>query len=592
MTKAHPTESRHRRVKRRRSSPLVALLHPHRGAVSSLAATSFLGASLEAAFLVLITGTMMALVSGNDHVGPLWGMSIKLTTAVAAAVALVFVRLAFAALAVKLSADLTARVTIAQRRRLADSYLLSSWAVQQAEPTGRLQELLTTFVTRVTGAVATVTQAITALLSLLAFLGAGLIVDPLATLAVIVALGVLGAILGPLRQRTRRMSRRWSRANLEFANRVAELGTLGLEMHTYGLADRFRSRIDDLTRQTARWQRRVQILTGSMSPVYATLAYLAILAGVILLLQVGPSRVASTGAVLLLMLRSLSYGQVLASASGSLASSVPFIDQLGAIEAKYAGSPSPSGSVQPAATAPIVARDVGFDYVEGRPALVGLNFTLDHGDVLGVIGPSGAGKSTLAELILGLREPTSGTLSVAGEPMEVIDRQWWSSRVSLVAQDALLITGTVAENIRFFRDTISDSQLREAAARANLIKEIEALPEGFDTHLGERGSQLSGGQRQRLSIARALAGQPDLLVLDEPTSALDSHSESMIRAALADLKGELTMVIIAHRLSTLDFCDRIMVLEDGRMTALETPTELRSRSAFYREALAISGITQ
>ena len=164
--------------------------------------------------------------------------------------------------------------------------------------------------------------------------------------------------------------------------------------------------------------------------------------------------------------------------------------------------------------------------------------------------------------------------------------------MAFVAQDANLFTGTVAENIRFFRERLSDDVLRDAARQANVLADIEALPNGFDTHLGERGSQLSGGQRQRLSIARALAGKPDLLILDEPTSALDGQSEALIRDSLAALHGQLSVVIIAHRMSTLDICDRIMVIESGRMTALDEPSALRTDSDFYRNALAVAGISQ
>ena len=158
-------------------------------------------------------------------------------------------------------------------------------------------------------------------------------------------------------------------------------------------------------------------------------------------------------------------------------------------------------------------------------------------------------------------------------------------------QAAVLFTGTVAENIRFFREGLDDDALRRAAAQANFLRDISALPQGFDTHLGERGSQLSGGQRQRLSIARALVGEPDLLVLDEPTSALDGQSEALIRKTLVDLHGRVTVVIIAHRMSTLDLCDRIAVVEDGRLTGLGTPEAVRATNAFYREALAVAGLT-
>ena len=131
----------------------------------------------------------------------------------------------------------------------------------------------------------------------------------------------------------------------------------------------------------------------------------------------------------------------------------------------------------------------------------------------------------------------------------------------------------------------------EAASRAaHLHPDIEAIRDGYDAQVGERGDHLSGGQRQRLSIARALLGRPEMIILDEPTSALDVRSESLIRITLDELRGEVTIIVIAHRLSTLDICDRIMVIQDGRLRAFDDPDVLASNSEFYRDTLELSGL--
>ena len=154
---------------------------------------------------------------------------------------------------------------------------------------------------------------------------------------------------------------------------------------------------------------------------------------------------------------------------------------------------------------------------------------------------------------------------------------------AIVPQEPRLLHGTIAENIRFFRD-LSDEAIEAAAEGANIASFIRSLPHGFDSAVGELGQNLSGGQRQRICIARALAGNPQLLVLDEPTSALDGESEAAIQATLSDLKGQVTMFIVAHRLSTLSICDRIMVVEGGRIADLAQPTELLERSTYFSEA--------
>jgi ATP-binding cassette subfamily B protein len=573
-----------------RSSVMSDLVSAHRARVALLATVSFVGALLEAFFLVVITGVAMALVAGDVAVGPVLGRSISIGSALVLGLVVLVTRLGLNIVGVRTSARLTADVTSEQRHLLSHAYLEASWSVQQSEPAGRLQELLTSFVQRVNQTMMTLTQAITALLSLIAFMGTGLVVDAASTVAVLVALALVGAVLTPLRRRIRGRSQLSAHAGLEFAKAVSEFGSLGLEMQTFGVQTRFAQRIDELTQETTETQRKVQTLTGSLAPVYMTLAYAAVLAGVAILTVVESDNLAVIGAVMLLMLRSLSYGQQLAAATGQMAANAPFLQSIRETVERYRAFSASSGTVIPGAVTPLEARDVEFAYVAERPALCKATFQLNEGEVVGVIGPSGAGKSTLAQLLLGLREPSAGSVRVGGVNLREVDRSWWSGHVAFVAQDALLFTGTVAENIRFFRDGIDDDALRRSAAQANVLTDIEALPEGFDTHLGERGSQLSGGQRQRLSIARALVGAPQLLVLDEPTSALDGRSEALIRDTLAGLRGKVTVVIIAHRMSTLDICDRIMVIEGGRVTAFDTPASLHANSDFYQSAMAMAGI--
>jgi len=558
--------------------------------MARLAVVSFLGALLEAFFLVIVTGLGMALVGGKSMVGPFLGQSLGAGIAIAAGAVVLVMRVVLNLWAVRISAHMTARVTTDQRLAASHAYLGASWAVQQAEPAGRLQELLTSFVNRVTNAVSVLTQGITALLSLFAFMGASLAVDPLATLAVIAVLSLVGTILVPLRRRIRTRSLELAASNLAFSNAVAELGALGLEMQTFGVQRRFADRIDALTRQAAERQRQVESLSGSMAPIYMSVAYAALLAAIAILSVVGFSNLTAVGAIMLLMLRSLNYGQQLASAWGSLAAQSPFLERLERSVGAYRASAASGGEARPRAATPIEARGVEFYYRANQPALTGVNFQIGAGEVIGVIGPSGAGKSTLAQLLLGLRDPVKGAVLADGVDLRHVDRDWWSNRVAFVAQEAQLLTGTVAENLRFFRQGIDDAALLRAAEQANILADVEALPQGFNTHVGERGSQLSGGQRQRLSIARALAASPELLVLDEPTSALDGISESLIRDTLAALRGRVTVVVIAHRMSTLEICDRIMVIEGGRVSAFETPQVLHRSSGFYQRAMAIAGI--
>ena len=571
-------------------SALWRLGRGHRGRILLLAAASFGAAMVEAVFLVLVTGLLLALTGGRDVIGPVAGRELGIDVALVAALVGLVLRFALNMLALRESAALSAFVRTSQRRRLAHAYLGAAWSVHQQEPSGRLQELLTSFVARVLVAVAAATQGLTAALSVVAFLGAGLVIQPLATFAVLGFLAVLAALLGPLRGAIRRAAVRSSEADLDFATSVAELGGLGREMQVFGARRAFLDRVDGLTDVATERQRRVQVLYGSLAPTYTFFAYGAVLAAITGLSLVDAQDLTTVGAVTLLMLRSLTYGQQLVSVHGTVVSSLPALEEVEATARRYESIPAPAGDRRPDSVLPVVVESAGFSYDGERPTLSDVDLTLGAGEILGVIGPSGAGKSTMAQLLLGLREPVTGSITVAGVPLTEVDRDWWTGQVSFVPQDPALFTGTVADNIRFFRDGIDDDALRRAAEQANVLDDVLALPLGFDTHLGERGSALSGGQRQRVSIARALAGSPTLVVLDEPTSALDGHSEGLIRETILGLRGRVSVVVIAHRMSTIDMCDRIMVVEHGRVTALDSPAALMASSDFYRRALATAGI--
>jgi ATP-binding cassette, subfamily B, bacterial len=208
--------------------------------------------------------------------------------------------------------------------------------------------------------------------------------------------------------------------------------------------------------------------------------------------------------------------------------------------------------------------------------------------MVGVIGRTGAGKSTLASVLLGLLQPSQGTVSVGGVELERIDADDWHARTAWVGQDPRLLTGTVRDNIRFLRTEITDAAIEHAAASAGLSEELQRWPAGLDHNVGPAGAALSGGERQRVALARALAGNPDLIVLDEPTSALDVHTEEAVRQALNVARADRIVVIIAHRLSTVRACDRIAVLQAGRLEAVDAPAALESSNTYFREALAAS----
>ncbi|MBQ8104990.1 MAG: ATP-binding cassette domain-containing protein [Afipia sp.] len=232
--------------------------------------------------------------------------------------------------------------------------------------------------------------------------------------------------------------------------------------------------------------------------------------------------------------------------------------------------------------------DVAFDNVRfsypTRPdhlAVDGVSFAVKAGEKVAVVGPSGAGKSTLFHLLLRFYDPASGVISVDGVPIREADPSAVRSRIALVPQDSAVFATSARENIRFGRPDASDAEVARAADLAHATEFITRLPQGFDTQLGERGVTLSGGQRQRIAIARAILRDAPLLLLDEATSSLDAESETLVQTALEELMSHRTTLVIAHRLATVLSCDRILVMENGRIVEQGTHASLVAANGLY-----------
>jgi ATP-binding cassette subfamily B protein len=231
----------------------------------------------------------------------------------------------------------------------------------------------------------------------------------------------------------------------------------------------------------------------------------------------------------------------------------------------------------------VAFESVGFSY-PARPdvrVLGGISFRVRPGEKVALVGPSGAGKSTIFHLLLRFYDPASGTITFDGVPLTDADPFALRQRIALVPQDPVVFGGSIGENIRFGRPQASDAEVAKAADLALASEFIHRLPQGFETPVGERGVTLSGGQRQRIAIARAILRDAPLLLLDEATSSLDAESETLVKAALEHLMQERTTLVIAHRLATVQSCDRILVMEAGRIVEEGTHERLAAGGGLY-----------
>lgn len=213
----------------------------------------------------------------------------------------------------------------------------------------------------------------------------------------------------------------------------------------------------------------------------------------------------------------------------------------------------------------IELKDVNFSYNNGVPVLRETHFTIEKGKVTAIAGTSGAGKTTLVDLLLRHYDPSQGEILVDGVDLKELDLASWRGAIGVVSQDVFLFHDTVAYNISLGRPGVTEEDIKRAAKQAYAHNFVEQLPQGYDTPIGDRGWNLSGGERQRVSLARAILMKPEILILDEATSSLDLESERLIQDSLEEIKATCTLVVVAHRLSTVRDADRIIVMQDGKV---------------------------
>jgi ATP-binding cassette subfamily B protein len=440
--------------------------------------------------------------------------------------------------------------------------------------------LLTSHVTKATLGVVYIDHLITSSCCLIVLSVSGLALSPLLALALGGFILILAIPLGPMKRRTRDAAEKHSAADRDFAVSMAEIVEQSRETDLFDVTEPLIDHYQQLDHEVAVSNRLIHFMSFALPAAYVAVGIIGFAGALALVELFAPSNLTAIGAMVMLLLRSIAYGQISQNSLQGLGEVGPYIVQMEKHRAEYIGRRRKFGSTPLSEVKWLELKSVSYSYGDDHPALNELDLRIDQGEKIGVAGPSGSGKSTLAQILLRLRVPSSGSYEINGIDASSYDREAWARRVAMVPQDPVFLDGTAADNIRFFRSWITDEDIRAAARAAHIEDELLAMPQGYDTRLTGLSVGLSGGQQQRLTIARALAGRPALLVLDEPTSALDSRSERLFRESIDELPGDTTVVVVAHRASTLHICDRILVLEGGSITGFDRPGALQRQWAF------------
>jgi len=407
------------------------------------------------------------------------------------------------------------------------------------------------------------------------------------TLAVLAAYGLISALLRRTVATVRRHAARSTSAAVELSERATEFLQAVRVIHLFARQGEAARDVTHLTRREMAGRWRATLWTKSVEPITEMLAMVGIgaflIGGYLVLVPRGLTTLPLLIAFLLALYRVAPRFQSLYSHWAGLVAMAPSVRRVAEILRETEEHPIRIGGRPfPGLRRAIEFRRVTLRYrPEEPPAVSELSFTIPRGRCVALVGSSGAGKSTIADLLLGLYAPTSGSVLADEIDIATLEPASWRARLGVVSQEPFLFHASIRENIAFGNPQADMDAIIAAARAAHAEEFISRLAEGYDTVIGDRGFRLSGGQRQRIALARALVREPDILVLDEATSALDSESEQHIQLALEEQRGARTVLVIAHRLSTVVRADRIMVVAEGALVEQGTHDELLAHGGIY-----------
>ncbi len=487
--------------------------------------------------------------------------------------------------------DMQKKYVAAWQQRLVSDFLAADWSYFAAQKHGQLVNFVLVECPRLGAALFGILQLIVAGVVLCIYLVVAVIVSWKVTLFLAAGSLILLALGRPIRRATRRYGSELAQINANVATTLNEVLS-GAKLIKAGASEAKANSL--IAEQVNRLRRNLTwsaFLPSTTRAFFEFFAIVMILSAVLYGVKVQHIAAAELLVIVALIGRLLPRLAQIQQFNSMVILSAPAYPLLRDIHKSFAthreirrAPPTALRRLDFTQPVRISARGLVVRYGDST-VLDGVSFTVPGGEVVGFVGRSGAGKSTLIDAIIGLAQPAEGELTVGGVPLRDIDLASWRERVGYVSQDTFLFHDTIVNNIRWSTPGASTAAVEAAARQAGLAPFIASLPQRYDTIVGDRGVKLSGGQRQRISLARALVRAPALLVLDEPTSALDSISEQEVMNVINALRGKVTVIIVAHRLSTVRDTDLIYVLDSGRIVEQGSWSALSERKAVFHRLL-------
>lgn len=473
------------------------------------------------------------------------------------------------------------------RNNLFKSVLNAKWPYLIKQKIGYLETMLMTDATRGSILLREISNMIMVATGLLMYILVAINISLEITLVTIILGGVLFLLFKPLLYKTRSYASKTARENKEVAHYVNEsiigmktIKSMHLAEKIAAMASKYFNELKQLKTVTF----LLSTLSGALlQPI--SLIFISVVFAVAY--KMPQFNFAALVAIIYLIQRIFQYIQSLQSGLHNINESIPYLKNVLDYQQRADENfEKDTGSREFNFRESLEFKNINFFYNENRPVLSNVSFSIKRGEMVGLIGESGSGKTTIVDLMLRLFDVFSGEILIDGQNISSMSLKKWRDNIGYVSQDVFLINDTIANNIKFFDKTISKKDIENAAKMANIYDFIQQCPDGLNTVVGDRGIMLSGGQRQRIAIARVLARNIKILILDEATSALDNESEAKIKKVIENLKGKITVFVVAHRLTTIMNVDKLIILEKGKITEQGKPSDLLSdkNSYFYKSA--------